>query len=189
MAATRLTVGAISVSNSSHLPAIAGSWLMKPVIFPPGETGLQRSPPRQGRKRTQIRSGSSASPAGMQRSAGFRAQELHPGAGRATLSPKSACGQHCRHPNEHPCASCCRRSSPSPQGPARIPRGRSLLQDRFHRTPSERRRACGGLLRPCNQRPTRCRAAKKRDEVAASFICTHSPVEKVRTPFARMLPV
>jgi hypothetical protein len=36
MAATRLTPGAISVSNSSHLPASDDSSVMKPVIFPPG---------------------------------------------------------------------------------------------------------------------------------------------------------
>ena len=36
MTAARLTPGAISVSNSSHLPAIDASRLMKPVIFPPG---------------------------------------------------------------------------------------------------------------------------------------------------------
>ena len=34
--ATRLTRGAISLSSSSHLPAIVGSILMKPVTLPPG---------------------------------------------------------------------------------------------------------------------------------------------------------
>src|SRR5260370_13120352 len=36
MTATRLTPGAILVSNSSHLPAIPAPWVMNPAIFPPG---------------------------------------------------------------------------------------------------------------------------------------------------------
>jgi hypothetical protein len=36
MAATRLTPGAISVINCSHLPPIDASMSLKPVIFPPG---------------------------------------------------------------------------------------------------------------------------------------------------------
>src|SRR5215467_12718055 len=36
MIAARLTRGAISLSNSSHLPAIAASPCMNPVMFPPG---------------------------------------------------------------------------------------------------------------------------------------------------------
>ena len=42
MIAARLTPGAISVSNSSHLPASDASWPMKPVMFPPG-TGQARN--------------------------------------------------------------------------------------------------------------------------------------------------
>ena len=36
MIAARLSPGAISESNSSHLPASAGSEAAKPVTFPPG---------------------------------------------------------------------------------------------------------------------------------------------------------
>src|ERR1700681_3339640 len=48
MIAARLTLGAISVSNSSHLPAIAASWLMKPVILPPGRGRLSTKPSPTG---------------------------------------------------------------------------------------------------------------------------------------------
>src|SRR5215813_4077793 len=48
MAATRLTPGAISASNSSHLLATVASWLMKPVIFPPGRGRLATKPSPTG---------------------------------------------------------------------------------------------------------------------------------------------
>ena len=34
--ATRVTRGALSFSSSSHLPAMVGSMLVKPVTLPPG---------------------------------------------------------------------------------------------------------------------------------------------------------
>src|SRR5262245_66415309 len=40
--ATRATRGAISLSSSSHLPAIVGSILVKPVTLPPGREKLAR---------------------------------------------------------------------------------------------------------------------------------------------------
>ena len=36
---TRLAVGAISLSSSSHLPPISGSKVLKPVMFPPAAQG------------------------------------------------------------------------------------------------------------------------------------------------------
>jgi hypothetical protein len=42
--ATRLTLGAMSVSNSRHLPANEISRLMKPVRFPPGRGRLATNP-------------------------------------------------------------------------------------------------------------------------------------------------
>src|SRR6516162_7792096 len=41
---TRATRGAISLSNSSHLPAIVGSMLVKPVALPPGREKLATKP-------------------------------------------------------------------------------------------------------------------------------------------------
>src|SRR6516164_8621163 len=42
--ATRATRGAISLSSSSHLPAIVGSMLVKPVTLPPGREKLATKP-------------------------------------------------------------------------------------------------------------------------------------------------
>jgi hypothetical protein len=42
--ATRSTRGAISLSSSSHLPAIVGSTLMKPVTLPPGSLNFDTKP-------------------------------------------------------------------------------------------------------------------------------------------------
>src|SRR5215813_13428582 len=42
--ATRATRGAISLSSSSHLPAIVGSVKMKPVTLPPGRAKLATKP-------------------------------------------------------------------------------------------------------------------------------------------------
>src|SRR5438132_5737727 len=42
--ATRATRGAISLSSSSHLPAIVGSILVKPVTLPPGRGKLATKP-------------------------------------------------------------------------------------------------------------------------------------------------
>jgi hypothetical protein len=42
--ATRATRGAISLSSSSHLPAIVGSIVTKPVTFPPGCGKLATKP-------------------------------------------------------------------------------------------------------------------------------------------------
>src|SRR6516225_9208611 len=42
--AARLTPGAISLSNSSHLPAIVGSSVVKPVALPPGRERLATKP-------------------------------------------------------------------------------------------------------------------------------------------------
>ena len=42
--ATRVTRGAISLSSSSHLPAIVGSIRMKPVTLPPGRGKLATKP-------------------------------------------------------------------------------------------------------------------------------------------------
>src|ERR1700730_6062663 len=48
MIAARLTPGAISVSSSSHLPAIVASWLLKPVRFPTGRARLATKPSLTG---------------------------------------------------------------------------------------------------------------------------------------------
>ena len=40
MTATRLSPGMISLSNSSHLPPISGSNVLKPVMLPPGRARL-----------------------------------------------------------------------------------------------------------------------------------------------------
>src|SRR5262245_63207030 len=44
MARARLTSGATSLSRSSHLPPIDGSWLAKPVMLPPGRAKLSTKP-------------------------------------------------------------------------------------------------------------------------------------------------
>src|SRR5271169_3131538 len=48
MIATRLTPGASSMSNSSHLPPSVASMLMKPVRFPPGRGRLATKPALTG---------------------------------------------------------------------------------------------------------------------------------------------
>jgi hypothetical protein len=48
MTATRVTCGAIWLSSSSHLAAIAYSKLAKPVIFPPGRAKLATNPAPTG---------------------------------------------------------------------------------------------------------------------------------------------
>ena len=40
MTATRVTLGAISLSNSSHFPPMVYSAIMKPVALPPGRARL-----------------------------------------------------------------------------------------------------------------------------------------------------
>src|SRR5215813_6694421 len=50
--ATRPTRGAISLSSSSHLPAIVGSILVKPVTFPSGREKLATKRYRPDRKRS-----------------------------------------------------------------------------------------------------------------------------------------
>ena len=44
MIATRLSLGAISESSSSHLPPSEGSKLAKPVTFPPGRSSRATRP-------------------------------------------------------------------------------------------------------------------------------------------------
>ena len=41
MPATRLRPGAISLSNSNHLPPISGSNVLNPVMLPPGRARLR----------------------------------------------------------------------------------------------------------------------------------------------------
>src|SRR5215207_9714629 len=48
MAATFVTFGATSFRNSTHLPAIEASRLLKPVTFPPGRGRLVRKPSPTG---------------------------------------------------------------------------------------------------------------------------------------------
>jgi hypothetical protein len=48
MTATRITVGAISFSISSHLPISEGSKLVKPVELPPGRAMLATNPLPKG---------------------------------------------------------------------------------------------------------------------------------------------
>src|SRR6516162_2782309 len=53
--ATRATRGAISLSSSSHLPAIVGSMLVKPVTLPPGREKLETNRSRPDRQRLRKR--------------------------------------------------------------------------------------------------------------------------------------
>jgi hypothetical protein len=64
--ATRVTAGAISLSNPSHLPANDGSCMRKPVIFPPGWGSPSTKPEASATFVNTI--GLSASLAGAQRS-------------------------------------------------------------------------------------------------------------------------
>src|SRR5262249_26734357 len=48
MTATRVTLGAISLSNSTHLPPIPGSKLENPVTLPPGLAKLSTKPSPTG---------------------------------------------------------------------------------------------------------------------------------------------
>ena len=57
----RFTLGAIAVSNSSHLLAIDPSIELNPVMFPPGAAGSLRIPSQPGRQRLQIQWGWSRS--------------------------------------------------------------------------------------------------------------------------------
>ena len=164
MAATRLTPGAISVSNSSHLPAIVSSWLMKPVIFPPGRGRLATKPSPTGSER-------GANTIGIVRVSRCNAAVAGVPCARITSGCSSSNSfADIRIRSTLPAAqrtSTCRSRllvQPNSASPCVNRRGRPLPRDRLHRTPSEHRpAACGRAAAPAPRAatpPPRCRAKR-----------------------------
>ena len=125
MMATRLTLGAMSVSNSSHLPANEVSKLMKPVGFPPGRAklatnpGADRVPDRYEYDRDRL-----CLPLYRSGHGGGACAQSHRSASRLILSRTSASARRCRRPSECRTAHCGHRSSPIAQARASTRKGR-----------------------------------------------------------------
>src|SRR5262245_21768804 len=175
MIATRLSPGAISESNSSHLPTSAGSKLAKPVILPPGWLSRGTMPMATG-------SPTFAKTIGIVRVCRWRAMVAPNPIARIIVGLQAAqllrkrlypIGVTAAPPKVHPHVVA--------HGPAQV--RKRLREGRVEELPLwiifvERHEHANpphalSLLRVCRQRPRRCRPAERNHEFSPFNVDCH----------------